>query len=67
MLREVMRMNGYIKVPDVAEKWKIFVLYNQRRIERITKFGNNWPILEDVEKPKDTRIKSGKYIKKKDE
>lgn len=72
MLREIMRMNDYIKVSDVAEKWGIrarrfFVLCNQGRIEGVVKFGNNWAIPEDVEKPKDARIKSGKYVKKKDE
>lgn len=29
------------------------------------KFGNTWAIPEDAEKPKDERIKSGKYIKEK--
>ena len=28
------------------------------------KFGNTWAILEDAEKPKDERIKTGRYIKK---
>ena len=44
-------MNGYIKVSDAAEKWEIGA--------RV--------IPEDVEKLKDARIKSGKYIKKKGE
>lgn len=65
-------MNGYIKVSDVAEKWgigarRIVVLCNQGRIEGAVKFGNTWAIPENVEKPKDARIRSGKYIKKKDE
>jgi len=33
------------------------------RIEGAIKFGNTWAIPEDAEKPKDERIKSGKYIK----
>ena len=31
--------------------------------EGAIKFGNTWAIPEDTEKPKDERIKSGKYIK----
>ena len=34
-----------------------------RRIEGAVKFGNTWAIPADAEKPKDDRIKSGKYIK----
>lgn len=35
-------------------------------IEGAVKFGNIWAIPEGAEKPKDERIKRGKYIKKKD-
>ena len=30
------------------------------------KFGNTWAIPVDAEKPKDDRIKSGKYVKDKE-
>ena len=33
-------------------------------IEGAIKFGNAWAIPENAEKPKDDRIKNGKYIKK---
>lgn len=33
-------------------------------IEGAIKFGNAWAILENAEKPKDERIKTGKYIKR---
>jgi len=36
----------------------------RRRIEGAIKFGNTWAIPEDVQKPKDERVKSGKYVKK---
>ena len=29
----------------------------------MAKFDNTWAVTEDTEKPKDERIKSGKYIK----
>lgn len=61
-------MNGYIKVSEAAEKWgigdrRIVALCNQGRIDGAVKFGNTWAIPEGTEKPKDARIKSGKYIK----
>lgn len=62
-------MNGYLKISEVAEKWgikerRINTLCLERRIEGAVKFGNTWAIPENAEKPKDERIKSGKYVKK---
>ncbi len=61
-------MNGYLKISEIAEKWgikarRINTLCLEGRIEGAVKFGNTWAIPEDAEKPKDERIKSGKYIK----
>lgn len=39
---------------------------SQGRISAI-KIGNQWAIPEDTEPPKDNRIKSGKYVKSKDD
>ena len=60
-------MNGYLKISEVAKKWgikerRINTLCLEGRIEGAVKFGNTWAIPEDAEKPKDERIKSGKYI-----
>ena len=54
-----------------CKKWgikerRINTLCLEGRIEGAVKFGNTWAIPEDAEKPKDERIKSGKYVKKKD-
>ena len=38
---------------------------NSVRLKGAVKFGNTWAIPEGKEKPKDERIKSGEYIKKK--
>ena len=62
-------MNGYLKISEVAKKWgikerRINTLCLEGRIEGAVKFGNTWAIPEDAEKPKDDRIKSGKYVKK---
>ena len=61
-------MNGYLKISEVAEKWgikerRINTLCLDGRIEGAVKFGNTWAIPEDAVKPKDERIKSGKYGK----
>lgn len=64
-------MNRYLKISEVAEKWgikerRINTLCLEGRIEGAVKFGNTWAIPENAEKPKYERIKSGKYVKKKD-
>lgn len=61
-------MNGYIKIAEAAEKWgigerRINTLCLEGRIEGAVKFGNTWAIPESAIKPKDERIKSGKYVK----
>lgn len=61
-------MNGYMKVSDASVKWRIsnrriVTLCNEGRIDGAIKFGNTWAIPDDTEKPKDERIKSGKYVK----
>ena len=61
-------MVGYMKIQDAAVKWgisdrRINTLCLQGRIEGAVKFGTTWAIPIDAEKPKDERVKSGKYIK----
>ena len=62
-------MNGYLKISEVSKKWgigerRINTLCLEGRIEGAVKFGTTWAIPEDAEKPKDDRVKSGKYIKR---
>lgn len=64
-------MMDYLKISEVAIKWRISerrinTLCLEGRIPGAIKFGNTWAIPDDAEKPKDDRIKSGKYIKKKE-
>ncbi len=61
---------GYLSITQTAEKWgisgrRIQLLCSQGRISGATKIGSYWAIPDDVEKPKDARIKPGKYIKPK--
>ena len=65
-------LDGYIQIKEAAKKWeigerRINELCLNGRIKGAVKFGNTWAIPEDAEKPKDERIKSGKYIKKHDD
>lgn len=64
-------MAGYMTLKEAAEKWgigdrRINTLCLEGRIEGASKIGNLWVIPVDTPKPDDNRIKSGKYIKKKD-
>ncbi len=61
-------MTGYISLREASEKWgisvrRINVLCSEGRIEGASKIGNMWVLPENAEKPKDERIKFGKYIK----
>ena len=63
-------MNDYMTLKEAAQKWglsdrRINTLCLEGRIEGAVKFGLVWAIPKDAVKPKDERIKSGKYIKKK--
>lgn len=58
----------YLSISQVTEKWgikqrRIRVLCAEGRIPGAYKVGAYWLIPEDAEKPKDERIKSGKYVK----
>ena len=60
----------YLSISQTAEKWnisrrRIQVLCTQGRIPGAVRIGFAWAIPVDAEKPKDQRIKSGKYIKNK--
>lgn len=57
----------YMTVNQASELWgicnrRIITLCNDGRINGVVKFGKSWAIPKDSEKPKDQRIKSGKYI-----
>jgi len=60
----------YMNVSDAARKWgistrRVHTLCAEGRIEGVTRLGNVWVIPLNAQKPKDARIKSGKYIKNK--
>ena len=60
----------YLSISQVSEKWGVSVRRIQTlcvtgRIPGATKIGSYWAIPADAEKPKDERIKTGRYIKNK--
>ncbi len=59
----------YMTIKEAAAKWgmsirRIQEICSQGRIPGLMKFGREWAIPKDAEKPIDQRIKSGKYIRK---
>lgn len=58
----------YLSAKEAADKWgisdrRVQILCNQDRIPGVIRIGNIWGIPDDAEKPKDERVKSGRYIK----
>ncbi len=59
----------YLSIKQTSEKWgistrRIQVLCGEDRIPGATKIGSYWAIPSDAEKPKDERVKTGRYAKK---
>lgn len=58
----------YMTIQEASTKWgitprRIQVLCAEGRLEGAVKFGRQWAIPAELEKPDDARIKSGKYMK----
>ena len=58
----------YMSISQAAEKWgisprRIQVLCKQERIPGASRMGYVWAIPSDAEKPRDARVKSGRYQK----
>ena len=59
---------NYLSIRQTAEKWNISArwindLCSEGRIPGAMKIGSYWAIPEEATKPKDARVKSGRYIK----
>ena len=58
----------FLSTKQASDKWgissrRIQILCAEGRIEGAIRIGNIWAIPDDAKKPKDARVKSGKYIK----
>ena len=59
-------IDNYITVKEAAEKWNlknraVQAMCMDGRIPGAVKFGKNWAIPVETERPKDKREKTGKY------
>lgn len=59
----------YMSTREASEKWGISVrrvqtVCEQNKIAGVTRLGNVYAIPTNAEKPKDGRIRSGKFVKK---
>ena len=60
-----------LSASQMSERWgisarRIQILCKEGRIPGAIRVGYSWAIPDNVDKPKDARIKSGKYIKQDD-
>lgn len=58
----------YVSIKQLSEKWgistrRIQILCRDGCIPGAMRIASTWVVPADVQKPKDARIKSGKYIK----
>lgn len=58
----------YISIKQLSEKWgistrRIQILCRDGRVPGAMRIASTWAVPVDAEKPKDARIKSGRYIK----
>ena len=62
----------YFSIRQTAERWgisirRIQILCGEGRVPGAVRIGYSWAIPDNEPKPKDARIQSGKYVKKKPE
>ena len=60
----------YLSIRQTSELWgisvrRIQVLCTENRIPGAIRIGYSWAIPQAAEKPRDARVKSGKYVKNK--
>ena len=63
----VLFMDGYKTIREMAEKWNLTPRMVQKmcaegRIPGASKFGRDWAIPKDAEKPPDGRMTTGAYV-----
>lgn len=61
----------YLTAREAADRWGVSLRWVHRlcadgRIEGVRRFGRNWMISKEAEKPADPRIKTEKYCKSKE-
>lgn len=59
-------IGDYLSINEFAEKWNLHprtvqIMCHEGRIEGVVRFGKSWAIPKDAKRPKDLRVKTGKY------
>ena len=59
-------IEGYTTIKEIAEKWgitprRVQVLCNNGKIPGAVKFGRDWAVPRNAEKPEDGRVTTGEY------
>ncbi|OOB76391.1 transposase [Clostridium haemolyticum] len=59
-------MEGYATIKEIAEQWgitprRVQVLCNKGKIHGAVKFGRDWAVPQNAEKPEDGRVTTGEY------
>lgn len=59
-------IEGYVTIKEISEKWNMTPRWIQKlctdsKIPGAVKFGRDWAIPKNTEKPQDGRVKTGKY------
>lgn len=59
-------IEGYVTIKEMAEKWgvtrrRVQTLCSEGRIPGATRFGHEWAIPADTERPTDGRVTTGEY------
>lgn len=59
-------MDDYLTIKEIAEKWELTTRRVQKmcsdgKIQGASKFGRDWAIPKDAERPADGRITTGEY------
>lgn len=59
-------MDEFLTIKEIAEKWgitprRVQKMCSEGRIEGARKFGRDWAIPANAERPKDARITTGEY------
>lgn len=60
-------IEGYTTIKVIAEKWgitprRIQILCSQGKIPGAVKFGRDWAIPSNTERPNDGRVTTGEYV-----
>ncbi|MDP4145384.1 MAG: DNA-binding protein [Bacillota bacterium] len=59
-------IEGYTTIKEIAEQWgitprRVQVLCNKGKVSGAVKFGRDWAVPKNAQKPEDGRVTTGEY------